>query len=363
MNTFPHSLTLTAIHINFPIFVLPMKTDFMIKKDTTKKILQVIFALALGAFIIWLSVRKLTPEDKAEITSAFQQANYWLIALSLVVAFISNISRTIRWKMLLKPMGYKPRFGNVMMSVLVAYFANIGLPRLGEVVRCGLLRNYEKVPMEKSFGTVVTERFMDLIVFASLFLINFLLQYKRIHTYVEEKIFSQVDISFSATLIAIAVLGFFTIVLIYIFRKKIAQLAIYQRIAHLIEGFWDGIKSILKVDKPLLFIFHSLFIWFCYWLMAYLVFQSLPITQNLGVLASITALCVGSVGMIVVQGGLGIYPLLIAGALVAYEVSYPLGYALGWLMWGSQTLGIVSAGVISLGLIPVLNKSNDTMNE
>ncbi len=313
-------------------------------------------ALALGAFIIWLSVRKLSLEDRTEISNAFQQANYWLVAISLLVAFISNISRTIRWQMLLKPLGYQPRFGNVMMSVLVAYFANMGLPRLGEVVRCGLLRNYEKVPIEKSLGTVVTERFMDLVVFAGVFIVNFFLQYKRIHTYVEEKIFSQVSFSLSGTLWLLASLALVGLLFVIIFRKKIAQLKIYQKIAHLVEGFWDGIKSILKVDKPLLFIFHSLFIWFCYWLMAYLVFQSLPITQNLGVLASITALCIGTIGMIVVQGGLGIYPLLIAGALVAYGVSYPLGYAMGWLMWGSQTLGIILAGVISLGLIPVLNR-------
>lgn len=329
----------------------------MIKNTFLKKTVQVLFAIAIGAGIIWLSIRKLTPSDKQEVLAAFKQANYWWVALSLVVAFISNISRSIRWKMLLKPMGYTPKFGNVMMSVLVAYFANMGLPRLGEVVRCGLLRTHEKVPFEKSLGTVVTERFLDLLVFGALFIINFFLQFNKIHTYVEREIFSKFSFSFSGTLLALGILGLIALAIVFIFRKKLAQLTIYQKIKHLIEGFWQGIKSIVKVDKPLLLIFHSLFIWFCYWLMAYLVFQSLPITQNLGVLSSITALCIGTVGMIVVQGGLGIYPLLIAGALVAYGISYPLGYAMGWLMWGSQTIGIISAGVIALILIPILNKN------
>ena len=91
----------------------------------------------------------------------------------------------------------------------------------------------------------------------------------------------------------------------------------------------------------------------------YLVFQSLPITQNLGLLSSLTALTIGTIGMIVVQGGLGIYPLLIAGSLVAYGISYPLGYAMGWLMWGGQTIGIILAGVIALILIPILNKTEE----
>lgn len=319
--------------------------------------MHVLFALAIGAAIIWLSIRKLTSGDKEEIHAAFRQANYWWVALSLVVAFISNISRTIRWQMLLKPMGYRPKFGNVMMSVLVAYFANMGLPRLGEVVRCGLLRTHEKVPFEKSLGTVVTERFLDLMVFAGLFVLNFFLQFNKIHTYIEQEIFSKFNFSLSGTLLVLGLLFAVSIALLYIFRKNLAQLSIYQKIKHLIEGFWTGMKSITKVDKPLLFIFHSLFIWFCYWLMAYLVFQSLPITQNLGTLASLTAFTVGAIGMIVVQGGLGIYPLLIAGSLVAYSVSYPLGYAMGWLMWGSQTIGIITAGTIALILIPILNKT------
>lgn len=328
----------------------------MKKNSILKKILHIILALAIGFGIIWLSTRKLTPEDRTEISSAFSQANYWWIGLSLIVAFISNISRSIRWQMLLKPIGYRPRFMNVMLSVLVAYFANLGLPRLGEVVRCGLLRTHEKVPIEKSLGTVVTERILDLIVFVALFVINFFMQFNRIHDYVEREIFSKINFNLSKGLYILAACFVIAIVLIIIFRKQLAQFSLYKKIKHLIEGFWAGIKSIIKIDKPLLFIFHSLFIWFCYWLMSYLVFQSLPITQCLGASASLTAFTIGTIGMIVVQGGLGIYPLLIAGALVAYNISYPLGYAMGWLMWGGQTIGIILAGIIALTLIPVLNK-------
>ena len=329
----------------------------MIKNTFLKKSLHVLFAIAIGMGIIWLSIRKLTPEDKTEILASFRQANYWWIILSLIVGFISNISRSIRWKMLLKPLGYRPHFGNVMMSVLVAYFANMGLPRLGEVVRCGLLNTHEKVPFEKSLGTVVTERILDLIVFVSLFVINFFIQFNKIHAYIEREIFSKFDFSISVGLIIVAATLVVIAALLFAFRKRLAKHRFYQKIKHLFEGFWLGIKSISKIDKPLLFIFHSLFIWFCYWLMAYLVFQSLPVTQNLETLASLTAFTTGAIGMIIVQGGLGIYPLLIAGSLVVYGISYPLGYAMGWLMWGGQTIGIIIAGVLALILIPLLNKT------
>ncbi len=327
------------------------------KNGLIKKILHLLIALVIGFGIIWLSVRKLTPQDKVEIKDAFSKANYWWILLSLVVAFISNVSRSIRWKQLLKPIGYRPKFINVMLSVLVAYFANLGFPRLGEVVRCGLLRTHEKIPVEQSLGTVVTERILDLIVFASIFIINFLVQFNLIHNYVEREIFSKINFSLGSTMLILGGLFVAFVILVIVFRKQLAQLSIYQKIKHIVEGFWAGIKSITKVDKPLVFIFHSLFIWFCYWLMAYLVFQALPITQSLGIPASMTAFTVGSIGMIVVQGGLGIYPVLVAGALLAYNIAYPMGYAMGWLIWSGQTLGIIIAGVAALILIPMLNKT------
>lgn len=323
------------------------------------KSLKILFALALGALIIWLSVRRLSPTDKEEITQAFRQANYWWMLLSLLVAFISNISRSIRWQMLLKPLGYKPKFINVMLSVLVAYFANLGLPRLGEVVRCGLLRTHEKIPFEKSFGTVVTERVLDLIIFAILFIINFVVQFQALHQYVEDEIFSQFSFSLSTSIYIVLAIGCVTLGILYFFRDTVKNNPIYLKIKTVLLGFWSGIKSIRQIDKPGRFIFHSLFIWFCYWLMSYLIFQSLPITQSLSPLVALSTLTIGTIGMILVQGGLGLYPLLVAGVLVIYNISYPVGYAMGWLIWGGQTLGIIIAGILALILIPILNKKGN----
>ena len=328
----------------------------MQKKTWITKALKILMAILIGGVIIWLSVRQLSTDELGEIKAAFEQANYWWIFAALIVAFISNISRTKRWQMLLQPLGYRPRFVNVMLSVLVAYFANMGLPRLGEVARCGLLKTHEDIPFEKSFGTVVTERFLDLVVFLGLFLINFVIQFKKIHTFVEEEVFSQFSFNVSKTMGILGIAFLLLITIVYIFRRRLRQTPIYNKVAHLISGFWSGIISVLKVENVFLFIFHSLFIWLCYWAMAYLMLQSLPITQSLDVMASLSALTIGTIGMIVVQGGLGIYPLLIAGTLLSYHISYPTGYAMGWLIWGGQTLGIVSSGLIAIILIPILNK-------
>ena len=324
--------------------------------EWVKKSLKIVTALAIGGIIIWLSVRDLSVQDKHEIIAALKQTRIGWIIAALIVAFISNISRTMRWQQLLSPLGYHPGFLNVMLSVLVAYFANLGLPRLGEIARCGLLRTYNGIPIEKSFGTVVTERILDILVFIVLFILNFFIQFDHIHHYIEETIFSQ--FSFNPSLILYILLGGVALVILFfsLFRSKIKTLPLYHKIAHLLRGFADGVKSIFNVKHPLILIFHSLFIWFCYWLMAYLVFQSIPLDYDLGMMEAFSALTIGTVGMIVVQGGLGLYPLLVAGALLAYGLSYPSGYALGWLMWTSQTVGIIICGIVSLIIIPQLNR-------
>lgn len=325
----------------------------------TIKTLKVLTALGIGGLIIWLSMRQLSAKDVSEIRDALKQTNFiWIIA-SLLVAFISNISRTMRWQQLLEPMGYKPPFITVMLSVLVAYFANLGLPRLGEVARCGLLKTYNNIPIEKSLGTVVTERALDLLIFVLLFTLNFFVQFERIHHYVEEEIFSQWSFDPSLLLYAAAGLLLLAILVFFSFRKQIRAHRLYQKVAHLFQGFATGLRSIVRVKQPLLLVFHSLFIWLCYWLMAYLIFQSIPLQHPLGMMEAFSALTIGTIGMIIVQGGLGIYPLLVAGTLVSYGLSYPSGYALGWLMWTSQTVGIIICGIASLIIIPQLHRQQE----
>jgi len=98
-------------------------------KKTLILIGKFLFFLGIGIFFIWIFMRNLTPVEKKEIFHSFKQANYWWILLSMGLGILSHTSRTLRWKMLLKPMGYNPRFINVFFAVFIGYFANLALPR------------------------------------------------------------------------------------------------------------------------------------------------------------------------------------------------------------------------------------------
>src|ERR1044072_2457274 len=123
-----------------------------------KSIIQFIILLGIGILLIWLSLSSITPDQKKEIIVAFQTADYFWVFVAMVVAFLSHFLRAYRWNYLLKPVGHKIDLLNASCHVFVGYFANYGIPRMGEVSRCTLAARNDKVPFEVAFGTVITER-------------------------------------------------------------------------------------------------------------------------------------------------------------------------------------------------------------
>jgi len=280
----------------------------------------------------------------------------------MLAGVFSHFFRAMRWKMLIKPMGYTPSNRNITMAVFIGFFANLALPRLGEVSKCGALAKYEKIPMNKMIGTVITERGIDLITFVGLFLITVLYNFNKIGAYFQTKVTTPLSEEISAlqnphvliyTGLALLLI---TIIIIYYYRNRFSQKSINIKINQLIKGLFEGIKSLSKIKNPFLFILYTSLIWIFYWLMTQVVFMSLAETINLDYGVGLVALMFGSVGLIVVQGGIGIYPAIIAETLFLYHIPETTGYALGWLLWSGQTLLIIVLGTISFGLLPVLNR-------
>lgn len=327
-----------------------------------KNIIRFSVFLGIGIFFIWIFLRNLTADQKQEILNSMGNANYWWIALAIPLGVLSHFVRAMRWKMLIETMGYKPRNSNMFFAVMIGYFANLALPRLGEVSRCTILTKYENVPFQKSFGTVITERVLDMMVFILLFFINLALQAELLSGYIDEKIYKPLqaklnlsyDLSGAFSIIMISFIVVFGIVFL-VFRKKIMVNKFYKKIRIMAYGFIEGLKSLVKVRNQWLFFFYTFSIWALYLVMAYIVFFSIPASSGVGIDAGLAVLVFGTVGFMVVQGGIGIYPAIVAETLVLYGVASEQGYALGWLIWSSQNLSIVIVGILSLILLPILN--------
>ena len=136
----------------------------------------------MGVFLIWYSISKLSPSDIQSIKISFKTANYWWVVVSLIFGAFSHLSRAYRWQFLLEPLGYKPRFANSIMAVLIAYLLNLFIPRSGEIARAASIKKYVNIPFEKAIGTIVAERVADVIMLLIIIAIAFSHQSDHIDT-------------------------------------------------------------------------------------------------------------------------------------------------------------------------------------
>ena len=307
--------------------------------------------IALGVFLIWYSLSKLTDSDIVSIKTSFRTANYWWVALSLFFGILSHLSRAYRWQFLLEPLGYKPRFANSIMAVLIAYLLNLAIPRSGEIARAASIKKYENIPFKKAFGTIVAERVADVVMLFGIIGIAFFLQTKLVSSYLfKDDGGTGIYIKISL-LILLSIIGFFT----FKFLKK-SKNRFILKIVSFFNDLLDGIKSIYKMKKKWEFIFHTVFIWLMYVLMFYAVTFALPETTNLPFAAIIVGFVVGGLSMALTNGGLGTYPVFVASALILYNIDDNPARAFGWIMWTAQTIMVIVFGGLSFLLLPIYNK-------
>lgn len=334
---------------------------------STKSILQFVILFGIGILLVWLSLKEVAPQ-KDNIINAFKNADYFWIILSMIVSLVSHVLRAFRWNYLLKPLGHKVGFINANCHVLIGYLANYGIPRMGEITRCTLAAKYDKVPFEMALGTVITERIIDFLLFLVIFFLTLILQFSNLIGLADQYIFSKVREKFSgltdspmkmiilAVLIIAAVGGFFML------RKKITSL-LKGKFGSIVKGLAEGIGSIRKMEKPGMFILTSLLIWACYFYSLYLCFFAIPGTSHLGQPEALTLLLFGTFGVMFSPGGLGAYPLILKGILVStFFVDEISAFALPWLAWTSQFVLIVLLGVVSLIVLPIINRNKNVVS-
>lgn len=318
------------------------------KKKNYSFILKSIIFLPIGFLSIWWFWDRLTPEEKSQIFISIKEANYLWIVLAMLVGLISHYLRALRWNMLIKPLGHKPKTIDTFAAVSIGYLGNFIIPRFGELLRCATLSKSSKASFSSLFGTVVVERILDMIVFLVIFLIGLSIFIKQLSDYASGFLYKFLS-SFTPEkiifLIALGVLALIVVWLIYIYKDKLNKYRIFEKLISLLSKFKNGLLSSTKIKNWPLFVFYSIFIWICYFLMTYLCFFAIEETFHLPISAAFAALAFGTIGIIVVQGGIGIFPAIIAETLLLFSVASAFGYAMGWLMWFAQTFLLMAMGL------------------
>lgn len=314
-----------------------------------KSSLKVILPLAVGLFFVYLSYNTTSKEDRNLIYSFIQKADLRFVILSVFFGILSHLSRAYRWKYLLSPLGYQPRFINSALAVLIAYIANLGIPRSGELLRATTLSSYEKIPFEKTFGTIVAERLVDLLILIGFVLTSLLLQFDIIWSILSKKKISPLQILIG---LAFVIIGYIALKNLF----ALSQNPLLMRIKNFFWGVAEGVMSLKNMPNKGLFIGHTLFIWLMYLAMFYVIKWTVPETASLGMNAMLPAFVVGGLAISATNGGIGIYPFSVALVLAAFNISNESGLAFGWIMWTSQTLMIIIFGSLSFFVLPLVNR-------
>lgn len=323
-------------------------------------VLKYLIFLGIGIFLTWWQLSKMIPLQKVQFKDSLLNAHYIILLPVFIVTILGHISRAVRWKILIEPMGYRPTTTNTFYATMCGYFANTFLPRAGEILRCTLLSRYEKIPVTKLFGTILLERIFDLFCYFIIIIITILIQVETVSDFIKTKMNQITSIKQSIPiwiiiLILLFLAGMFFIIVRWVLKRyKDHKYVIKLKGIHI--GLREGFTTILHLKKRKKFLAHTLFIWSTYLFEIYIGFSALSATSSLGIGAAFSVLSLATLAMIVSPGGLGAFPLAVQQVLLIYNVD---NISFGWLMWSVTTGIIIVVGSICFGLLMYQNKNKN----
>ena len=329
-------------------------------KQNILKTLKFVSFFALGIFIFWMVYKD---QDFNRIKSILtNDVNYFWIVVSLLLGLLSHVSRTIRWNLLIEPLGRKPRLMNTFLAVMVGYLMNLALPRMGEISRCGVIARYEKISFTKLVGTVVTERLIDVLMLLILLVMVVLTQFGQVLEFLNNN--PEVNEKLQKVIYSPVLIGGLLLFLavLWLSRHKIRESSLMKKVMGFVGQFVEGFRSIGKMKRKGSFIFHSVFIWVLYYLMMYLIFFAFGFTSHLGPLAGLTVFVLGSFGMVApVQGGIGAWHFMVIEGLALYGVDRADGKVFALLAHGTSTVMLIVLGLIGMLVLPFVNEREEVL--
>ncbi|MDR2064933.1 MAG: flippase-like domain-containing protein [Prevotellaceae bacterium] len=305
------------------------------------KILKYLFFLALAVALMYLAFKSVNFND---FIKGLQSVDYCLVALSVIIGIAGYFFRVLRWKILIDSLGYNISAKNVYNATMIGYLANFTIPRIGEIIRCSVLKKTDKIDFEKTLGTVIAERCYDFI-FLFLFLIFVIaIRFKVFGTFISEKIYQPVIEKISAipVFLVISIIVAVCIMLIFVFYIR-------KRITKIIKGLISGLKTGIMMKNRRKFLFYTILIYLCYWLTGFLVLKAIPATVSLNATDALFLFVVGAFGWVIpAQGGFGSYHILVALGLGVYGISYDNGIIVATIAHESQVIFMILLGFVSL---------------
>lgn len=316
-------------------------------------IAKFLIPLIIAGVLLYFAFRQI---DFNEFLIKAREANYGWVIASILVSLMAYAVRAYRWNMLIKPLYSQVTTYRTTLAVLIGYLANLAFPRLGEVTRCATLKKIDNVPITFSLGTVITERIVDLISLLILLALSFILEYDRITQFFIE-VFEKYQINFKGLLIGGMATLSLALILLLIFSN--AKSKFFVRLKSKILEIYSGLKSIKNLKNKSLFLLLTIFLWFCYFMMSYLIVYSLEETAGLTISAGFMLLVTGGIALALpVQGGIGTYHAMVSSMLMLYGIDKTTGLFLATLLHTSQIIAVAFFGGLAVLITLLISKKN-----
>lgn len=312
-----------------------------------KSYIKILLPISIGIFCIFFSFRNISFTD---FTKYFYEINYLWVFVGIFLGALSHISRSYRWKYLIEPLGYKLGFINSVLAVFSAYLINYTIPRAGDVARATMISKYEKIPLDKTLGTIVAERAVDVICILTIIATGLIFEFNRI----SEKLISLIEnTEISVVIIYVGVI----ILILFVSNRVLRKSKYYKSILNFFSGIIEGLTIIFKMEKRVPFILHSIFIWLMYILMFWATSMAFFELHEVAFYQFMISFTLAAISIMLSNGGIGIYPLAVEESLGWYGVQSTTGLAFGWVSWLSQTMMVIIFGGLSLFILPFINRN------
>lgn len=306
-----------------------------------------------------------------KIMQDFKSTNIFWLLMICVAFMISNISRALRWNQLIEPLGYQPKLFNTFFATMIGYMVNLALPRAGEIAKPATVTQYEKIPLEKLVGTIVVDRIFDVLMLLLVIGLTFITQFNHLYDFLFGTGTPEVEcvvpmaapepsvIPWGSLFAGAFMLGLVSVIVVFLRWDSIKKTAIAQKVITLLKNFLDGLKTVLQLKSPMMFIVHTLVIWLMYYLMMYVCFFAYGPTAGLSPLAALLAFTFGTFGMVIPSpGGMGTYQIAVTAALVVYGVAEPDAFAYSNIVFFTITIFCnIGFGLLGYILLPIYNKN------
>ena len=329
-------------------------------KKIFNHMVKTVLPIFLGALILYMIYADF---DFTQLWSALQGMDMFWFAVSTFFGIMSHVIRGWRWKLTLAPLGYRPSSSVCVNAIFVSYAANLVIPRVGEVSRCVILEQHEKIPFAQSLGTVVSERLLDTLMVLLITAVAVILQWPVFCTFLENAGFSAnsetLFSSMGGWLIILLSTAAIAVLLYFLVRK----MTLWKRFKSFLSNFIVGVMSLTKMKNGWLFVLETVGIWFCYFMQFYLCFFCFGFSKGLSLEAALLLFVAGSIAVVVpTPNGAGPWHFAIISIMILYGVAQTDASVFALIVHSTQTLLVAVLGIYALIMLQIgktINKRTD----